>query len=138
MSEKISKENAAELGAKGGKASGEARRRKADLRKIAQAVLDGTFKDIEGNTMTGAEIFIKGLVKNLSAPSSKNWAKAVDIVTQLTDTLTAEKIKADIAIAQAKAKAIKTEYEAPEIVTDNFLEALNKSAAEDWNDENDE
>lgn len=138
MSEKISKENAAELGAKGGKASGEARRRKADLRKIAQAVLDGTFKDIEGNTMTGAEIFIKGLVKNLSAPSSKNWAKAVEIVTQLTDTLTAEKIKADIAIAQAKAKAIKTEYEAPEIVTDNFLEALNKSAAEDWNDENDE
>lgn len=138
MSEKISKENAAELGAKGGKASGEARRRKADLRKIAQAVLDGTFKDIEGNTMTGAEIFIKGLVKNLSAPSSKNWAKAVEIVTQLTDTLTAEKIKADIAIAQAKAKAIKTEYEAPEIVTDNFLEALNKSAAEDWNDESDE
>lgn len=138
MSEKISKENAAELGAKGGKASGEARRRKADLRKIAQAVLDGTFKDIEGNTMTGAEIFIKGLVKNLSMPSSKNWAKAVEIVTQLTDTLTAEKIKADIAIAQAKAHAIKTEYEAPEIVTDNFLEALNKSAAEDWNDESDE
>lgn len=138
MSEKISKENAAELGAKGGKASGEARRRKADLRKMAQAFLDGTFKDENGETMTGAEIFIKGLVKNLSAPSSKNWSKAVEIVTQLTDTLTAEKIKADIAIAQAKAKAIKTEYEAPEIVTDNFLEALNKSAAEDWNDESDE
>lgn len=138
MSEKISKENAAELGAKGGKASGEARRRKADLRKMAQAFLDGTFKDENGETMTGAEIFIKGLVKNLSAPSSKNWSKAVEIVTQLTDTLTAEKIKAEIAIAQAKAKAIKTEYEAPEIVTDNFLEALNKSAAEDWNDENDE
>ena len=138
MSEKISKENAAELGAKGGKASGEARRRKADLRKMAQAFLDGTFKDVNGKTMTGAEIFIQGLVKNLSAPSSKNWGKAVEIVTQLTDTLTAEKIKADIAIAQAKAKAIKTEYEAPEIVTDNFLEALNKSAAEDWNDESDE
>lgn len=138
MSEKISKENAAELGAKGGKASGEARRRKADLRKMAQAFLDGTFKDVNGETMTGAEIFIKGLVKNLSMPSSKNWSKAVEIVTQLTDSLTAEKIKADIAIAQAKAKAIKTEYEAPEIVTDNFLEALNKSAAEDWNDESDE
>lgn len=138
MSEKISKENAAELGAKGGKASGEARRRKADLRKMAQAFLDGTFKDVNGKTMTGAEIFIQGLVKNLSAPSSKNWGKAVEIVTQLTDTLTAEKIKADIAIAQAKAKAIKAENEAPEIVTDNFLEALERSAAEDWNDESDE
>ena len=39
---------AVENGRKGGKASGKARKRKADLRRMAQEVLDGTFKDKHG------------------------------------------------------------------------------------------
>lgn len=40
---------------KGGKASGEARRRKRDLRQALEMLLEKDFKDKQGNTITGTE-----------------------------------------------------------------------------------
>lgn len=99
-------EEAAKNGAKGGKASGKARKRKADLRKIAQQVLDGTYTDkITGLKMTGEELVLNGIVANLS-PNSKNWGKAMDVLIELlgADKSREEKqqIKAQTALLKAK------------------------------------
>lgn len=45
----------AEEASKGGKASGEARRRKRDLRKALEMLLEKDFKDKTGKTVTGTE-----------------------------------------------------------------------------------
>lgn len=105
-------EEARENGRKGGKASGVARRRKADLRRMAQEILDGTYKDKNGKPFTGADLIQKGLLANLGNPNSKNWGKAMDIFIQLTGANISpeqkQKIKAEAQLAKAKAKAIQT------------------------------
>lgn len=59
---------------KGGKASGEARRKKADLRAALQTALTGTYKTADGKTMTGAEMIILSLVKIASDPAQRGAA----------------------------------------------------------------
>ena len=70
--------------AKGGVNSGKTRRAKADLRKVAQALLDGTFKDKAGREITGADLIMQGLLANIADPKGKNWAKAMDTLISLT------------------------------------------------------
>ena len=99
-------EEAAKNGAKGGKASGKARKRKADLRKIAQQVLDGTYTDSNtGAQMTGEELVLNSIVANLH-PNSKHWGKAMDLLVELlgADKSREEKqqIKAQTALLKAK------------------------------------
>lgn len=129
-------------GRQGGIASGKARRRKADLRKMAQAVLDGTHIDQRGNEVTGEELIVHSLVKNLSMPQSKNWGKAMDLLVQLTGAAQTkemtDKLKAEAKLAKAKAAEIEAAKNEDIVMTDNFLEALNGTAAEDWSDEGDE
>lgn len=86
-----SREEAKKNGRKGGYASGEARRRKADLRKMAQTLLDGTFTDKNGNEFTGEELVLKGLMTNLGTPNGRNWGKAMEImITLLGASMTPE------------------------------------------------
>lgn len=96
-----SKEEARENGKKGGKASGRARREKANLRKLAQQVLDDSYKDSAGNEYTGAELFVRGLVSNLANPDGKNWSKTMDLLISLTG---AGKSKEEIEALKAQAK----------------------------------
>lgn len=95
---------------KAGQASGAARRRKADLRKAAQQILDGTYADRNGNQLTGYEIVIKGMVANLSDPKGRNWSKAMDLLIQLTGSGQSKeqvaKLKADTAYTKARTKLI--------------------------------
>lgn len=99
-------EEAAKSGAKGGKASGKARKRKADLRRMAQEVLDGTYKDRQGNEITGEEAVIRGLVANLTDPQGKNWGKAMDLLVTLLGANKSreekQQIKAQTALTKAK------------------------------------
>lgn len=95
-----------EEASKGGKASGKARKRKADLRKIAQQVLDGTYTDkTTGLRMTGEELVLNGIVANLS-PNSKNWGKAMDVLIELLGANKSheekQQIKAQTALLKAK------------------------------------
>ena len=99
-------EEQARIAKEGGKASGKARKRKADLRKIAQQVLDGTYTDKNtGLKMTGEELVLNGIVANLS-PNSRNWGKAMDVLIELlgADKSREEKqqIKAQTALLKAK------------------------------------
>ena len=75
-----SNEEAVRTGSKGGIYSGKARKRKADLRKMAQEVLDGTYTDKNGREFTGEEAVIQGLVANLADPKGKNWGKAMELL----------------------------------------------------------
>lgn len=81
---KRSKSEARANSSKGGKRSGEVRRQKADLRRMAQAVIDGTYKDKNGNEVTGEEMLIRGLVANMADPKGKNWGKTLDLLIMLT------------------------------------------------------
>ena len=107
---KRSKSEARALGKKGGIASGQARRKKADLRKAMQEALLSTWTDNKGNKKTGQEIAISGILANLSDPKARNWGKAVEIMMTLTGiSLTPEqiaKIKAETAFTKAKTKSL--------------------------------
>ena len=98
---------ARERGSKGGINSGKARKRKADLRRMAQEVLDGTFKDKNGKEFTGEEAVIQGLVANLADPKGKNWGKAMDLLISLLGANKGREekqlLKAQIALVKAKA-----------------------------------
>ena len=91
---------------KGGKKSAAIRKEKADLRKIAQQVLDGTYTDkTTGLRMTGEELVLNGIVANLS-PNSKNWGKAMDVLIELLGANKSheekQQIKAQTALLKAK------------------------------------
>lgn len=103
-------EEQAKIAQEGGKASGKARRRKADLKKMAQQVLDGTFKDKNGREFTGEEAIIQGLVANLASPNGKNWGKAMSLMIELLEADKSrdekQKLKAEVALLKAKVKLL--------------------------------
>ena len=71
-----SKDETREIGAKGGKASGEARRRKRDIQAAMQALLEKQYKGKDGISLSGAEaISLKQMEKAL-----KGDAKAFELV----------------------------------------------------------
>lgn len=104
---------------------------------MAQAILDGTFRDRYGKEITGEELVMRKWLENLNDP--KNWGKAMDLLVQLTGAAQtkeqADKIKAETKLARAKAAEIEAAKNEDIVMTDNFLEALNGTAAEDWSDE---
>jgi len=97
-----------EEASKGGKNSGKTRRRKADLRRMAQQVLDGTYTDKNGNKFTGEEAVIKGLIANLTDPKGKNWGKAMDLLIQL---IGANKSKEEKQLMKTQIKILQTKAE---------------------------
>lgn len=101
-----SHEEAVKNGKKGGVNSGKARKRKADLRRMAQEVLDGTYTDRRGNQITGEEGVIQGLVANIMDPKGKNWGKAMDLLVVLLGANKSreekQQIKAQTALTKAK------------------------------------
>lgn len=69
-----SRTKAAENGRKGGIASGEAKRERANLRKMLQIALESDdFKDKFGNKMTGAELMVKVAFKEMAKGNPKYW-----------------------------------------------------------------
>ena len=95
-----------EEASKGGKNSGKTRRRKADLRRMAQQVLDGTYTDKNGNKFTGEEAVLKGLIANLTDPKGRNWGKAMDLMITLMGANKSKEekqlLKAQIKLMEAK------------------------------------
>ena len=107
-----SREEAKKNGAKGGRASGIARRRKADMRRLANDVLNGEYTMKNGEKITGYEIMLRGIMQNLSDVKSRNWGKSVDILMQLSGAyMTKEqvaKLKAETKLTQAKCKQMES------------------------------
>jgi len=86
---KRSKEEARELGRKGGKASGEARRKKRDIRLAMEALLEKSYKGKNGQELTGAEaIALKQMEKAL-----KGDTKAFEVVRDTSGQKPVEKVE---------------------------------------------
>jgi hypothetical protein len=62
----LSTKKAREIGAKGGKASVEARRKKRDLREALEMLLEKDFKDKNGNVLSGTEVITAKLFEKAS------------------------------------------------------------------------
>lgn len=120
-----SEDEARESGRKGGKASGVARRRKADLRKIAEGMITG---DI-------SEMMIKSLIDIAADPGNKNAVSAFkeirDLLGQNKTTLDKQEQKARIATLKAK-----TVTSSPEEIDSSYVDALKGLADKVWDDEN--
>jgi hypothetical protein len=117
---------------KGGINSGKARKRKADLRRMAQEVLDGTYKDRLGNEITGEEAVIRGLVANLTDPQGKNWGKAMDLLVTLLGANKSreekQQIKAQTALIKAKTGLITNEDTSALDKLDGILREMRSNA----------
>ena len=116
---------------KGGIASGKARRQKANLRKLAQEVLDGTYHDKNGQEVTGAELVLKGLLANLSTPNGKNWGKAVDLLVMLTGAGMSPEQRANLKAATDKIKAETKRINGDDSKNNGMLEDLIKGLQSD-------
>lgn len=119
-----SEDEARESGRKGGKASGVARRRKADLRKIAEGMITG---DI-------SEMMIKSLIDIAADPGNKNAVSAFkeirDLLGQNKTTLDKQEQKARVAALKAK-----TVTSSPEEIDSSYVDALKGLADKVWDDE---
>ena len=131
------KEEQKRIASAAGKASGESRRRKADLRRMAQDILTGTY-EVNGEKKTGTELFAAGIVELMQNPYAKNWGKAAEVLMRLTGSdLTPDEIKkqkAEIALLKAKQQQIKSMTISGEETQedDGFIDALGASAVSDW------
>ena len=142
---------------KGGVASGEARRRKRDLKKRMQILLESEAdpRVAEALSRTGVEVtdnldvLLAGIMKGVI----KGDPKSINLMLELSGDSTKEKDLQAIRKLEkrkAKAEAEKAEMEnelyrmklnaikgigRDELPDDGFLEALEGTAAGDWNDE---
>lgn len=136
---KRSVDEARELGRRGGKASGEARRKKADFRKTLNALLTAEIDNPEWSP------FLEALGLDSTLESAVNAAmikealsgnvKAYEAIakysgqSEKTDT---DQEEQNLRMAASKAKmGVDDEEEAED---DGFLDALNGSAGTDWED----
>lgn len=96
---KRTKEEQKEIARKGGKASGEARRKKRDLKMCMQILLEKEITNKKGETYTGAEaISMKQFEKAL-----KGDAKAFELIRDTSGQKPIEKIQ----VAEVDAETIK-------------------------------
>mgnify|MGYP000862170603 FL=1 len=125
-------EEAKKRGRNGGIASGKARREKADLKKLLNIALTmpikdegqagkvkaleelGSLKDIGSTNVTGSTALIARIMQGALSGDPRMLRMALDLSGALEPT--AEDVEA---------------------VSDGFIEALDKTAAEDWADEKD-
>ena len=78
------REEAKKNGRKGGVASGKARRKKSDIKKIVQSIMDMTYEGEEGSQMTGAETMAIALFAIATNPNNRNCIQAQRLIYELT------------------------------------------------------
>jgi len=136
---KRSVSEARECGRKGGKASGEARRKKADFRRTLNALLTAEIDSPEWSPVLEALGLDSTLESAVNAAMIKEAlsgnVKAYEAIAQYsgqsekTDT---DQEEQQLRMAASKAKMGVDEEE--EVEDDGFLDALNGTAATDWED----
>lgn len=129
-----------EIASMGGKASGEARRRKADFRKTLNTLLTAKIDSPEWTPVLEA----LGLESTLEAAVNMAMikealagnVKAYDAIARYSGQ--SDRTELDHEEQQAKVSVMKAKAQGPEVeesVDDGFMDALNSTAAEDWSDE---
>lgn len=132
-----------EISKKGGKASGEARRRKADFRKALNLILTTQIDSPEWTPVLEAMGLDSTVESAVNAAIIKKALEGdVKAYTVIRDTL-GMSTKDDIDVKEKEAKIKHTEAQAEklqpeekeEFEDDGFLDALRGTAKEDWEDE---
>lgn len=136
---KRSVSEAREYGRRGGKASGEARRKKADFRKTLNALLTAEIDSPEWSPFLealGLDSTLESLINAaMIKEATKGNVKAYEAIakysgqSEKTDT---DQEEQNLRMAASKAKMGVDEEE--EVEDDGFLDALNGSAGTDWED----
>ena len=136
---KRSKDEAREYGSKGGKASGESRRRKAAMRDTMnrlltmQAEVEG-LSDIlraDGGESTYEELITMVMIEK-ALRGDVNAFNAIKATVGQTDKSTTDLEEQNLRMAAQKAKMGVDDEDDQE--DDGFMEALKGSAEEDWKD----
>lgn len=140
---RLSPSEAREYGRKGGKVSGESRRKKADFRKTLNALLTAEIDSPEwtpllealGLDSTLESAVNAAMIREALAGDVKAYIAIRDTLGQTTkseEDLEEQKIRT----AAAKAKTGQDDEEEPE--DDGFIDALNSTVEDDWSDSVDE
>ena len=99
-----------EIARQGGITSGKSRRKKADMRKAVQSMLDNTYNSSDGKELSGAEVMALKLFKIATNEKDKNCIAAIKLIIELTgqnkDALTDKKTKAEIKLLETKIKTL--------------------------------
>lgn len=95
---------------KGGEASGRRRKERASLRKCAQDVLNGVYRDKTGEELTGAQAVVLNMFKVASDPKNRQCVQASKVLMELMGEdktpEEAKKLRAEIELLKAKTKTI--------------------------------
>ena len=134
------KSEARERGRAGGKASGAARRRKADFRRTLNVLLTTEINNPEWTPILNAlgldstleSAVNMAMIKEALAGNVKAYVAIKDVLGQTSKSDT-DLEEQQLRMAANKAKLGTDVEEEPE--DDGFLDALNESAADDWNRE---
>lgn len=134
------KSEARERGRAGGKASGAARRRKADFRRTLNALLTTEIDNPEWTPILNAlgldstleSAVNMAMIKEALAGNVKAYVAIKDVLGQTSKSDT-DLEEQQLRMAANKAKLGTDIVEEPE--DDGFLDALNESAADDWDRE---
>ncbi len=86
-------QHASEMGRKGAIARTKNQKKKTELLKDAQAVLDGNFTDKTGETHTGSEMCVLTLFKIATDPKHKQCIQAMRLLYELSGQMTPDKKK---------------------------------------------
>ena len=131
---RLSPSEAREYGRRGGKASGESRRRKADFRKTLNALLTAEIDNPEWTPLLEAlgldSTLESAIIREALAGDVKAYIAIRDTLGQTTKS-EADLEEQKIRTAAAKAKTGQDVEE--ELEDDGFLQAFN-DAADDWSD----
>lgn len=79
------REEAAKNGRKGGIASGEARRRKRDIKKALETCVNGTYVDKVGHELAGLDLLATTLFKIATNPNHKQVITAQRLIFELLE-----------------------------------------------------
>jgi hypothetical protein len=112
---KRTKSEQREIARKGGKASGESRRRKANLRKAVNAALLDKHMSLNGKELTGEELLAAALFISASDPNNRNQVGAAKLIVQLIDQ---DKSAADVKEQKARIEKLKADARRTETAGD--------------------
>ncbi|MDO4326991.1 MAG: KGG domain-containing protein [bacterium] len=137
---KRSEREAREFGRKGGKASGEARRRKADFRRTLNLLLTTEIDSPEWTPILesmGLDSTLEAAVNAamIKEALSGNVKAYIAIRDTLGQTTKSEEDLEEQRVRTAAAKAKSGQNDAEEEQDDGFLDALKGTAASDWKEE---
>lgn len=85
------KEEQREIQSKGGKASGEVRRQRQQLREAIQGILDSTYKVTDSSSgkamqLTGEQIITRKIIEVINDTNNKHWFETLQLLIEMTDS----------------------------------------------------